>query len=116
LKKIILNFFIALGLLIISACESKLPIPENDFVKMYADMTIMQDTSSLSQIKIRETVLKKYNQTEKNYNKTISYLNDDSERWAKFFDKVITYLDDLKSESKKSQPLILPNRYVLKDN
>lgn len=103
-------------MIFLAACGSKLSIPENDFVKVYADMTIMQDTSSLNQNKIRETVLKKFNYTEQDYNQTIRYFNEDSERWTKFFDKVISYLEELKLKSKKPQPLILPRRYVLMDN
>lgn len=103
-------------MIFITACGNKPPISEDNFVKVYADMTIMQDTSSLSQIRIRETVLKKYNLTEQQYNKTIDYYNANSERWAKFFDKVINYLEDQKSKFKKTQPLALPRRYVLMDN
>ncbi len=116
MKNNIIIFYIFFVLILLYACGSKIPIPEDVFVKVYADMTIMQDTSSLSQIKIRDAVLKKFNYTQKDFDKTISYFNEDSERWSKFFDKVVNYLEDQKSKFKKTQPLALPRRYVLMDN
>ena len=97
------------------SCQHGPSIPEEKFVKVFSEMTIMQDTTSLNQAQIRKDVLKKYNFSEDDYSKTIKYYNSDPERWNKFFDKVLVYLQDLQAETKRHEPLILPKRYVLKD-
>lgn len=100
---------------ILLSCESKPTIPEENFIRIYADMTIMQDTSTLPQGEIREKVLSNYHYSEKDYNQTIEAYNSNPEKWAKFFDKVIVYVENLKTKAKKIEPLVLPRRYVLKD-
>ena len=79
-------------------------------------MTIMQDTSMISQEQIRKTVLSRYNYSDDDYNKTILFYNADKENWTKFFDKVIDYVENLRNSTKKKEPLVLPKLYVLKDN
>lgn len=61
----------------------------------------MQDTSSLSQNHVRDTVLLKNNYALIDYKKTIDFYNSDPERWQKFFDKVVTYVESLKPKTKK---------------
>lgn len=98
------------------SCGQNPDIPEEDFVKIYASMTIMQDTSSLSQNQIKEKVLSKYHYSDKNYDRTIKFYNSNSERWPKFFDKVVDYIENLRAKTKKVELLVLPRRYVLKNN
>lgn len=114
---LLILLFFSISFLILISCKSKPPIPEENFIKIYAGMTIMQDTSSLSQGKIRENVLSSFHYSENDYYKTIEYYNSDPEQWAKFFDNVIAYIENLKAKikTKKTEPLALPKRYVLKD-
>ncbi len=98
------------------SCGQNPAIPEEDFVKIYASMTIMQDTSSLPQNEIKEKVLSKYHYSDKDYDRTIKFYNSNSERWPKFFDKVVAYIENLRAKTKKVELLVLPKRYVLKDN
>ena len=79
-------------------------------------MTIMQDTSKISQEQIRQTVLSRYKYNDDDYDKTIQFYNADKENWTKFFDKVIDYVENLRNSTKKKEPLVLPKLYVLKDN
>jgi hypothetical protein len=102
-------------LILLSSCQENPPIPGDKFVKVYSDMTIMQDTTALTQKTIRESVLKKYNLSENDYNETIKYFNSNPERWNKFFDEVLNYLQELQDKTKKREPLVLPRLYVLKD-
>jgi hypothetical protein len=78
-------------------------------------MTIMQDTSKLSQDKIRQKILSEFHYTDGDYKKTIRLYNSNPERWTIFFNKVLEYVESLKSKSKNVAPLILPKRYVLRD-
>ena len=87
---------------IIISCSKSFRIEEKKFVKMYAEMIFMQDTSSYSQSEIKLTVLKKFNVKEFEYDETIKYYNNDPERWQKFFDEVIVYIESLKPKPKKS--------------
>lgn len=64
-------------------------------------MIFMQDTSSYSQSVIKNNVLKKFKIKEFEYDETIKYYNDDPERWQKFFDEVIVYIESLKPKPKK---------------
>lgn len=109
---LIFNIFIFILLL---SCNNNQPIPESDFIKIYADMTIMQDTLRIPQKEISEKVLSKYNFTNQDYERTINYYDQHPDQWPKFFDKVIEYLEELRAKSKISEPLFLPNRYVLMD-
>ncbi len=69
---------------------------------MYAEMIFMQDTSSYSPSVIKNKVLKKFNVKEFEYDETIKYYNDKPERWQKFFDEVIVYIESLKPKPKKN--------------
>jgi hypothetical protein len=108
-------FLILISIPIFVSCENSPPIPEKKFIKIYYEMTIMQDTTSLTQAQIRKNLLKKYNFSEEKYDQTIKFYNSSPERWNKFFDKVLIYLQDLQAETRRNEPLILPKRYVLKD-
>jgi len=100
------SIILASLILIISAgllsCKKQPAIDEKKFIKIYADMIFMQDTSTSSQLEIKKEVLKRFNVTENDYDKTIKYYNDDPERWQPFFDSVITYIEKMKPNPKKS--------------
>lgn len=100
------SIILASLILIISAgllsCKKQPAIDEKKFVMIYADMIFMQDTSTSSQSEIKKEVLKRFNVTENDYDKTINYYNDAPDRWQPFFDSVITYIEKMKPNPKKS--------------
>jgi hypothetical protein len=94
---ILFFIIISIGL---QSCSKQPPIEENKFVKIYADMIFMQDTSSLSQLAIKEKVLKQYSVTESDYDNTIKIYNEDPEKWSVIFDSVVVYIESLKPKPK----------------
>jgi hypothetical protein len=82
-------------------CFGSDKIPEDDFIKIYTDIIIVQDTLKLSGeelLKHKKTILKKYNYTEQEYEYTVDYYNEDVERWESFFEKTLKYLEELKKK------------------
>lgn len=100
---------------ILQACEKSPVIEEKKLVKIYAEMIFMQDTSSLSPSIIKEKVLKRFNVNENDYSSTINYYNDNPERWQKFFDEVIVYIESLKPKPKKVDEKSLPKQSLSLD-
>ena len=98
-------FFYILSLIILAvvvqSCEKSHVIEEKELVKIYAEMIFMQDTSSLSPTIIKENVLKRFSITDDDYVATVNYYNENPERWPKFFDEVILYIQSLKPKPKK---------------
>ena len=97
-----------LGYLLISVliigCNKDETIPEDEFIKVYVDILVAQDTlqnKSISPDSIRKIVLKKHNIPDSVYKKTIDYHNSSEEKWEKFFDKTIKYVEDLKAVKEK---------------
>jgi len=99
----------------LQSCKEQPTIEEKKLIKIYADMVFMQDTSSLSQQIIKEKVLKKFSVSEKDYSNTIKSYNDDPERWQKFFDSVIVYIERIKPKPKKVDVKSLPEQSVSED-
>jgi hypothetical protein len=99
------SIFSVLFFLIISiglqSCKKSPSIDENKFVKLYTEMIFMQDTSSLSQLAIKDSVLKKFSVKEFDYVNTVKFYNDDPERWQRFFDSTLAYMERLKPNPKK---------------
>jgi hypothetical protein len=94
----------------VQSCKKSSAIDEKKFVKIYTDMIIMQDTSSLSQPIIKEKVLKKFSVSENDYNNTIKFYNNDPEKWQTFFDSVIVYIERIKPKTKKPDVKSLPEQ------
>ena len=88
--------------IVLISCMNSSKIEEKKFVKVYSEMIFMQDTSSYTQSEIKVKVLKKFDVKEFEYDETIKYYNDDPERWQKFFDEVIVYIESFKPKPKKS--------------
>jgi hypothetical protein len=99
----------------LQSCKKASVIDEKKFLKIYAEMIFMQDTSSLAQAEIKDSVLKKYKVKKIEYDQTIKYYNDDPERWQKFFDSTIVYIEKLKPASKQPDVKSLPERSVSLD-
>lgn len=115
LRKIFLVLFIVSFSSGLQSCKKSSVIDEKKFVKIYAEMIFMQDTSSLTQSEIKNSILKKYNVKKFEYDQTIKFYNDDPERWQKFFDSTIVYIEKLKPIPKQSDVKSLPKRSVSLD-
>lgn len=110
-----LLLFCSVGFVIFASCQkSNPPISEKKFVTVYSEMVFMQDTSFLSQKIIRERVLDKYEITDRDYEQTVEYYNQEPVRWQKFFDEVTSHIDSLKlnlpKDSSKSDVKVLPKQ------
>lgn len=97
---LILSILFICSQILFFSCGNDQPISEEKFIKIYANMVIMQDTSSLNQDQVRDKVLSNYKYSLNDYKKTIDFYNSDPERWQKFFDKVVTYVESLKPKTK----------------
>jgi hypothetical protein len=97
--------------LFFTSCENKNIIPEDTFVKVYADFLIVQDTSFIDSREkgttpeqadsFKQMIFRKHNITHKQYEETLKYYNQNPELWEKFFEKAIAYVENQK---KKSRP------------
>jgi hypothetical protein len=99
-----LFYLILFLILIIIGCDKKAPIPEEKFIKIYVDLLIVQDTTSMDSISvdsIKSIVFSKHNITPKTYDATINHYNSEPKKWEEFFDKAIVYAEKLKSEAEK---------------
>ena len=108
------KYIIILVLLFFSAvfqnCSDSSPLEQKKLVKIYSDMLIMQDTTTLNGIDIQKKVLKAHNVPSDVYQNSIDYLKKEPERWQSFYDSVVVYLQNLKPAPKPSDVKILPKR------
>jgi len=108
---IILIFFT--GILFYS-CSEKEPVEQEKMIRIYTEMLFAQDSSvSASNYKpaengkealpdsVKTAIFRKHNVSQKKYEETILYYNENQERWMDFFNKTIVYLDSLKKEGGK---------------
>ena len=107
--RIIFVNLMIVSVLFISSC-SKRTLNEDDFAKIYAEMVIAQDTALYANNNfklIQDAIFKKYGISRLEYSETIESYNKDPQKWEKFFDKAISYIEALKKEKQASQ-LIKP--------
>ncbi len=99
----ILSTLIVLSIFItVFSCSEKKTVDEEKLIKVYADLLIIQDTTkteNYSLDSVRSIVLKRYDLTFSSYNEMINELNQQPEKWEKFFDKAIAYVNELKVKS-----------------
>lgn len=110
LRKIFLVLFVISLSVGFQSCKKSPVIDEKKFIKIYAHMIFMQDTTSLTQSEIRDSVFKKYNIKKNEYDEMIKFYNADPERWQKFFDSTIVYIEKLKPTPKQPDEKSLPKR------
>ena len=103
LKYVILTLFISI--ILFQGCRKEVKvIPEEKFIKVYVDLLILQDTTStdsLSLDSLKALVFKNHIVSAEEYDATIRYYNSEPKRWEEFFDKAITYAEELKKEDEK---------------
>jgi hypothetical protein len=71
-------------------------------VLIYTDLLIAQDTTFVNETNLDSlisSVLKRYDVSEDEYEKTIEYYNEDIKRWEEFFDKVTAHIESLSKSS-----------------
>jgi Domain of unknown function (DUF4296) len=86
------------------SCTNDKVIDENKFVKIYADLVIVQDTLNGNKTvfdSVKEVVFKKYDVSQERYDSTINYYNRDVKRWENFFNKASAHIETLKSKNQK---------------
>jgi len=84
------------------SCFDEKIIEQDKLVLIYTDLLIAQDTVTLDDRgvdSLKQSVFKKYNVTEKEYENTIEYYNDDLKRWEEFFDKVTAHIGSLNTKA-----------------
>jgi flagellar motor component MotA len=89
---------IILSSLLLNSCSQKKNIDEDKFIKVYCDLLIAQDTTHAMNDKMKQEIFKKYSITKEEYNSIIQLYNNDPKKWDKFFDKAITYLQELRKK------------------
>lgn len=112
--KTILLFVTSFAIILI-ACNQSPPIEEKKLIKIYSEMLFLQDTTSLSQIEIKKSVLKKFRVKQNDYDNTIAFYNQKPERWQAFFDSVIVYLERKNPKPIKPDSKVLPKRSAVVD-
>ena len=91
-------------ILLIQGCEKDPPIQEEKFIKVYVDLLIIQDTTtveSFSTDSVKSLVFARHNISSEQYEKMLSYYNSQPEKWTAFFDSATSYVERLKKEAEK---------------
>ena len=114
IPKWVLLLFPAL-ILFFSSCENKNIIPEDTFVKIYADFLITQDTSFIDSKEkdttywqadsFKQMIFNKYNVTHNQYEATLKYYSQNPELWEEFFNKAIAFVENQKKKFHPSPKL-----------
>ena len=102
-KKKYITTLIIVTILITSliSCTEKEKIPQEKFIKIYVDILIAQDTSSVlnpSLDSMKALVFERYDITDSLYEENIGFYNESPERWNAFFDSALVYIEYLKSK------------------
>lgn len=103
MKKI---FFILFYGVLFFSCSEKPPIPEDKLILIYTDLMFTQDTlliTSQNIDSIKADIFSRHSVTETDYQTTIEIYNRTPERWEKFFERVIEYVESLKSKPEDSE-------------
>lgn len=99
-------FILSLILLLFTFCsEQKQSIPEDRLIILYTDLMFAQDTVLINDDNVdslKTVVFERHNISEEDYLQTIDFYNKTPERWEKFFDRVVEYIESLKSKPEES--------------
>jgi hypothetical protein len=100
----VFNFllFPLFSLIIFSSCDDEKIIEEENFITIYIDLLIMQDTTNSNQFSIdsiKTVVFQRHGITPENYQRTLEYYNSSPENWEEFFNKATAYVEKLKQEA-----------------
>lgn len=82
------------------SCSNDKVMEEEKFVKVYTDLIIAEDTLGANYPvfdSVKADIFRRHNISVEMYDSTISYYNEDKERWERFFSLATAYIDTLKS-------------------
>ena len=91
-------------ILLIQGCEKDPPIQEEKFIKVYVDLLIIQDTTTVENFSpdsVKTLVFARHNISSEQYEKMLDYYNSQPEKWTAFFDSATSYVERLKKEAEK---------------
>jgi hypothetical protein len=101
-KKRILTIIILIHSFLSTSCDDKPPLAQDKFVKVYVDLLIIQDTTTVENYSVdsaKAVVFNKYSISAEQYDSTINYYNAEPDRWIEFFDSAGAYVERLKSSA-----------------
>ena len=84
----------------IFSCSQNDIVPEDEFIKIYVDILVAQDTltdNSISTDSLKTLILQKYNITDSIYTNTIEYYNNNPDKWERIFEDAIKQVEELKT-------------------
>jgi hypothetical protein len=93
---------LCLSILLLQGCSTENKVEEDKMVLIYTDLLIAQDTTFVNETNLDSlisSVLKRYDVSEDEYEKTIEYYNENIKRWEGFFDKVTAHIESLSKSS-----------------
>ncbi|NWF49222.1 MAG: DUF4296 domain-containing protein [Ignavibacteriaceae bacterium] len=102
-KKTPFLFFVLFVVIFAASCDKEEAIPEDEFVVVFTDLIIANDTADFNKtnrLEVKKAVLKKHNITEEQYKRTLDFYNKDPEKWKEFFDRAVTRAESLMNSSK----------------
>ncbi len=102
------SFLIFLVFALFYACSEKPPIPEERLILIYTDLMFTQDTlliTSENVDSIKAEIFSRHAVTEEDYRETIDIYNRTPEIWENFFNKVLEYVESLKTIPAKSDSI-----------
>jgi hypothetical protein len=85
------------SLLLLYGCKKEGVLEEERFVKIYSEILIAGDTTSVNLAK--KDVFERYNISEEEYRATVDHYNKNPKDWDIFFNKVIAHIESLKNDS-----------------
>jgi len=86
------------------SCKDQPRIPEDKFIRVYVDLLIIHDSSSVQNLSLdslKQAIFQKHETTEELYQNTIDYYNETPQKWEAFFDKATAYVEELESKQAK---------------
>lgn len=99
-------FLICPILLLLTFCSEQKPrVPEDRLIIIYTDLMFSQDTVLINTDNVdslKTEVFARHNISEEDFQQTIDFYNKTPERWEKFFDRVVEYIESLKSKPEDS--------------
>jgi hypothetical protein len=90
----------------ILSCDKEPPVPQEDFIKAYVDLLIIQDTTTVNNFSIdsvKSVVFTRHNISSEQYDEMLRFYNAQPERWEIFFDSATAYVETLKKGA-ENQP------------
>lgn len=101
-------------LFFIIACENKEIVDEQVMIESHVHVMITKELyknhKDSLKIKVNETY-SKFGITEKKFLKTLESYSDDKEKWDRFFEQSLIYLDSLRRRDNVMSPSALPKQF-----